>query len=168
MWRRARTAATATPTSTATIRSNATVATAVTVMTTASERVDRKTARTLWISTIRTAVTISTPASAARGIFATRLPPKSTTRMSRSEWSAAADPGAGAGTDVHGRAGDGTGGRHATEQRRDDVGEALPEQLPVGVVTAVSAMPSATLADSRLSMAASRATAKAAESRSRS
>ena len=47
------------------------VAAAVSTSTSASERVDVSTARTLCVSTIRTAVTINTPASAASGIWAT-------------------------------------------------------------------------------------------------
>jgi len=43
---------------------------------------------------------------------------------------------AGTGADVDGRAGDGAGGRHPAEERGGQVGEALPEQLAVGVVAA--------------------------------
>lgn len=43
--------------------------------------------------------------------------------------------GPGAGANVHRRPGDGPGGGHPTEKRRNDVGQALPEQLAVGIVT---------------------------------
>ena len=69
--RSARTTAAATPISTATMRSNAMVAAAVSTSTSASERVERRIERTLCTSTMRTAVTISTPASAATGSVAT-------------------------------------------------------------------------------------------------
>ena len=87
-------------------------------------------------STIRTAVTISTPASAASGIWATSAPPKNTTTTSTSACTIADDAGAGAGADVDRGAGDRAGRGHAAEQRRDEVGEALAEQLAVGVVAA--------------------------------
>lgn len=48
------------------------MATAVSTRTTASERVDRTIARSAPASTMRTAVAISTPASAASGILETR------------------------------------------------------------------------------------------------
>src|SRR2546429_294366 len=78
-WRSASTAAAAMPISTATIRSNATVATAVSTRTSASDRVETSSDRTLRTSTMRTAVTISTPANAAMGMLATRSAPTSTT-----------------------------------------------------------------------------------------
>ncbi len=46
----------------------------------------------------------------------------------------AGDGGASAGADVGGGAGDGPGGGDASEKRRDDVGEALGDELDVGVV----------------------------------
>ena len=45
------------------------------------------------------------------------------------------DPRARAGADIDGGAGDGTRGRHPSEQRHGDVGEALADQFAVGVVT---------------------------------
>ena len=84
---------------------------------------------------MRTAVTISTPASAASGIFddqATRRRTRPAT--STSACTIGGDPGAGTGADVDRRAGDRTGGGHAAEQRRHEVGEALTEELAVGVV----------------------------------
>ena len=71
----ARIAASAMPSSTATMRSKAIVAPAVSASTNASERVEKSTARTLWTSTMRIAVSMSTPASAASGIRATSEPP---------------------------------------------------------------------------------------------
>ncbi len=70
--RSAKTPAHTTPIATATIRSNDTVITAVRMNATASERVDRSTERMVARCTIRTAVTMSTPASAASGMRADR------------------------------------------------------------------------------------------------
>ena len=61
--------ATASPSSMATMRLNATVATAVSTRTNASRCVERSTAHAFDGSTIRTAVTIYTAASAASGIL---------------------------------------------------------------------------------------------------
>ena len=63
---------------------------AVTTSTIASLRVARSTARTLCGSTMRTAVTISTPASAASGIFDTSDPPRYTTATRTSACTTAA------------------------------------------------------------------------------
>ena len=90
-WRRR-----AMPSSTATMRSKAIVAAAVSTSTTASERVERSTARTLWTSTIRTAVTISTPASAASGISDDERPAEQhDERSSTTAWTIAARRGSG-------------------------------------------------------------------------
>ncbi len=61
------------PMPTAMIKSNETVIAAVTRNTTASERVDPTTLRTVETETIRAAVTISTPESAASGMRPTML-----------------------------------------------------------------------------------------------
>ena len=70
----------------------------------------------------------------------------------------------GARADVDGGARDRRRRRHPAEQRRGEVRETLAEQLTVRVVALVDAIPSATVADSRLSSAASAATASAAGS----
>ena len=132
--RSASSAATATPISTATMRSKATVAAAVSTSTAASARVERSTMRTPWTSTIRHAVTISTPASAASGISATSAPPRYTTPSEHDRVGDRRQAGASTGAHVHRGAGDRAGRRHAPEQRRDQVGEALTEQLAVGIV----------------------------------
>ena len=88
--RRAKTPAHTTPIATATIRSNDTVITAVRRNATASERVDRSTERMVARCTIRTAVTISTPASAASGMRPTGPAATRTTRSRTAEWKSAA------------------------------------------------------------------------------
>ena len=110
------------------------VAAAVRTSTTASDRVEVSTARTLWGSTMRTAVTMSTPARAASGIWETRPPRNSTISRSTTAWTTAASAGAGPSADVHRGASDRAGGGHAAEQRRDQVRESLAEQLTVRVV----------------------------------
>ena len=85
---------------------------------------------------MRTAVTISTPASAASGISATSAAPKNTTSDEHERVDDRGDARAGTGAHVDRGAGDRAGRRHAAEQRRHDVRQALAEQLAVGVVAA--------------------------------
>ena len=139
---------------------------AVSTSTRASERVECRTARTLWMSTMRTAVTISTPASAANGILATRSTAEVHDRDQHERVDDGGEPCPGAGSDVDRRACDRAGRRHAAEQRRREVRETLAEQLAVGFVAAGVAHAVGDSADSRLSIAASRATAIAAPNRS--
>lgn len=75
---------------TATMRSNDTVITAVTTNASASARVERRIARTVPACTMRTAVTISTPARAASGIMPTGPEAASTTTSSTTAWKIAA------------------------------------------------------------------------------
>ena len=135
-WRRANNTATATPISTATMRSNAIVAVAVSSNTRASERVERSTARTLWISTIRIAVAINTPASAGDGDLRDET---TSEEHNEHEHDARVSPRrhacARSRTHVDCGACNRAGCRHPSEQRRDDVGETLTEQFAVGVVT---------------------------------
>jgi len=72
------------------MRSNASVTAVVVTSTTASLRVAWMTARTLWGSTMRTAVTMSTPASAAIGMRATSGPATITTARSMTACTTAA------------------------------------------------------------------------------
>ena len=154
------------PSSTATMRSKAIVAPAVIARTNASERVENRTARTLWTSTIRIAVSMSTPASAASGIRATSEPPARTTRTRTSEWTIAE-------TRVRAPARTFTAVRAIAPvagmpPKRGEARFAspCPNSSRSGSWRAVSDIPSATFADSRLSMAASAATAIAAPKRS--
>ena len=133
--RSARIAASAMPSSTATMRSKAIVAVAVITSTTASGRVARTTARTLWISTIRTAVSISTPASAASGISDDE---RSREQNDEDQHHRVGDRGEARprpGAHVDGGACDRSGRRHPSEERRGKVRESLAEQLAVRIVT---------------------------------
>ena len=148
------TAATTIPISTATMRSNATVATAVTHQ---HERVGTGRAQHRphgVTSTIRTAVTMRHPAALRAGCGHEPAADDDHERAARRRGRWPPRGYAAPAADVDGGAGDRAGRGHAAEQRRDDVREALPEQLAIGVVAGTSAMPSATLAESRLSMAA--------------
>ena len=143
------------------------VAPAVITSTNASERVEKSTARTLWTSTIRTAVSMSTPASAASGIRATSDPPTSTTSTRTSEWTMAE-------TRVRAPARTLTAVRAIAPvagmpPKSGDarLARPCPNSSRSGSCRPVSDIPSATFAESRLSIAASRATANAAPKSSR-
>jgi len=88
--RRAKKPATTSPTSTAVTRSKTIVATAVMARTAASPRVERSSAARLETFTICTAVAMRTPASAARGISATHRAATRTMTSSTSAWVRAA------------------------------------------------------------------------------
>ena len=133
--RKARMAATAIPTSTARMRSNRTVVAAVTTRMNASPPVERSTARTLGTSTMRTAVTISTPASAASGMAPTGPPEEQHHDQQHQGMDDGRQARPGAGADIHRSPGDGSGRGHAAEQRRRDIGEALAKQLSIRVVS---------------------------------
>ena len=154
------------PISTATIRSKVIVASAVRTSTRASDRVERSTARTLW--TLDHADRGHHQDAGERG--ERDLGDQTAAEEDHDHEHECVDDGrkpcSRAGADIDRRAGDRSGCRHSTEQRRHEVGQALPEQLAIGVVAARVAMPSATFADSRLSIAASKATASPAENRS--
>ena len=148
------------------------MAAAVTTMTRASAGVDRRTDRATRRSIIRTAVTMSTPASAASGMTATSPPPATTTTMRTSEWTMAE-------TRVRAPA------RTLTAVRAMAPVAGIPPNAPDAMFarpcptssrsgsyrpgdfmpSATDVMPSATRAESRLSMAANAATAIAAENR---
>jgi hypothetical protein len=148
------------------MRSNAIVTLAVRTRTTASDLVERSTALTLWGSTIFTAVTIRTPASAARGIFATSVPATSTTRTSTKACTIAE-------TRVRAPARTFTAVRAMAPvagipPKSGDarLASPCPKSSRSGSWRTASDMPSATFADRRLSIAASAATANAAPKRS--
>ena len=162
-WRRASPPATARPSSMATMRLTATVATAVSTSTAASDRVERSTDHTFDGSTIRTAVTMSTPARAASGILATRDPATSTTARRVSECTTAerrVRAPARALTAVRAMA-----RSRACPPNIDEASEARPwpTSSRSGSLGRPSVRASATLADRSDSMAASTATARAAE-----
>ena len=147
----------------ATMRLTATVATAVSTSTTASDRVDRSTDHTFDGSTIRTAVTMSTPARAASGIRATNDPATSTTARRVIECTTAdrrVRAPARALTAVRAMA--------PVEGIPPNIAEASearpwPTSSRSGSLGRPSVRASATLADRRDSMAARTATASAAE-----
>ena len=133
--RSASSAATATPISTATMRSNTTVAAAV------SDEHDGVGAR--GAEHRADVADLDHPhrgdhehAGQRRQRDAGHEPAAEAARRasSTSAWTIAATPGAGAGPHVDRGAGDRAGGGHAAEERRREVGQALAEQLAVGVV----------------------------------
>ncbi len=134
--------------------------------TTASDRVARITDLTLWTSTIRTAVTMSTPASAASGMRATSPPPKKTTAISTTECTIAD-------TRVRAPARTFTAVRAIApvagippKSGETTFASPWPNSSRSGSWWAVSTRPSATFADRRLSIAPRAATASAAPNRS--
>ena len=153
-------AATAMPTSTARMRSKRTVVAAVTTRMNASPPVERSTARTLCRSTIRTAVTISTPASAANGMAPTGAPRNSTTTSSTKAWiTDASRVRAPARTFTAVRAMAPVAGM-PPNSGATTLASPWPNSSRSGSYRRpAAAMPSATLAESRLSSAARRATA---------
>ena len=139
------------------------VAAAVSTMTSASDRVDRRIDIAERRSIMRTAVTMSTPARAASGITATTAPASRTISRMRIEWTMAA-------TRVRAPA------RTLTAVRAIAPVAGMPPKMPLATLARpwpnssrsgfsrdVPVMPSATRADSRLSIAARAATARAAE-----
>ncbi len=69
-----------------------------------------------------------------RGCSATQREATSTMTSRTAAWVTAASRDTAPGADVDRRAGDGCGGGDAAEERRGEVGDALPDELPVGVV----------------------------------
>ncbi len=155
--------ASATPTPTAITRSNTTVAAAVVSSSTASPRVERTIRATVPNSTIRTAVTIRTPASAASGIRASR-PASANTETSRTTlWTTVATRVcAPARTLTAVRAIAPVAGIPPMNDTAT-LASPWPSSSRSGSCGSPSAIPSATLAESRLSRAASAATASTAD-----
>ena len=123
------------PISTATIRSKATVTAAVSTSTTASERVAvEHRAHVVGFDHANGGDHQHAGEGGERDL-GDQLATEDTTTTSTSGVDDGGDAGAGAGADVDRGAGDRTGGRHAAEQRRGDVGESLTEQLAVGIVS---------------------------------
>jgi hypothetical protein len=133
---------------------------------TPSDLVARATVATFPTSTMRTAVTMSTPARAASGISATSPDPTNTTAISTSEWTIEA-------TRVWAPALTFTAVRAiapvaGTPPNSGTIMLARPWPISsrLGSCRPTPAIPSATLADSRLSSAARAATASTAPNRS--
>ena len=87
------------------------------------------------ISTIRIAVAINTPASAATGISDDETTSEEHNEHEHDRVRHRGDTRTRSRTHVDGGACNRAGCRHPSEQRRDDVGETLTEQFAVGVVT---------------------------------
>ena len=99
-----------------------------------SLREERRSARTLDTSTIRIAVAMRTPASAANGISLDRARERNDDDEQHERVDERGQPGRGAAADVDCGARDGGGRGDAAEERAREVGDALAEQLAVWVV----------------------------------
>ena len=125
------------PTATAHTRLNRTVAARVSHMTAASARVERARASIEPTSIMRIEVAMSTPASAASGMWATSGASASIMSASTSACVSDGEPPGGARPHVDRGARQRARGRHSAEERRHQVRHALAEQLPVRIVVLV-------------------------------